>query len=218
MNKFNAIENKVNAAETTIEHAKSDLETTVQNEIGTLETKLETTKNNIEYTFGRDFGSLRSEVRTSTNTLSTQLKKLDQKFNNKVIFSAVKTDGQRSKPGQTITYNEVLGNAGTSFNKDTGAFTVQVPGLYMFTFTATTADNRYFAYIYIQKNNSDQFRIWHHNNRDEDNTNENLSGSWLMQLSAKDVVTLYHDGGSNLFADTTYAPIIFTGQLLLPDE
>ena len=123
----------------------------------------------------------------------------------------MRTSGNAIK-GQTITFSEVRGNVGSSFNKDTGEFKVEVPGLYFLTISATTRNHNYFTVINLVKNGSNEFQTWHQNEDSSNKTYENLSSSIMIQLSVGDVIKL------NLSANDLSSPFIFTGQLVLADE
>ena len=113
-----------------------------------------------------------------------------------------------------ITYTEVLGNAGSSFDKENGKFTVREPGLYMFTITATTKPDNDHARIYILKNDGPTIGVYY--GRNGGKGGDGLSGSMMLQLTVGDVIRLRNEGANEL---GTYVrtPIIFTGQLLLPE-
>ena len=106
----------------------------------------------------------------------------------KVCFSAMKTTGS-ARGG--ITYNYCPINKGNGMNPGTGKFTAPCGGIYSFTFTAVVLD----ATISFKKNGADQFALLESHKTCNVNPDKTISGSWMCQLNAGDVVNL-EQGGS----------------------
>ena len=132
----------------------------------------------------------------------------------KVVFSAERTVNHVST-GETITFTNLNINLGDGMNKDSGAFTVPLSGVYLFQFSGMTQNSLKYTHIYIMKNGIKHHNI-HYNNVNAA-TYELMSYSWSMVLAKDDTVSLkVHENGLYVAANHYY--IYFTGQLLFEHE
>ena len=127
----------------------------------------------------------------------------------------MKRDGKASA-GQTIKFSDVIGNTGRSFNKNSGEFTTVIPGIYFFTFSATSDASWSATEIDVMKNNQPDFVIAYNNRITSLRTQENMSYSWMMNLKAQDKIRL-RLRISNLDGSSKY-PVTFTAHLLFINE
>ena len=83
-------------------------------------------------------------------------------------------------------------------NARTGEFTAPVDGNYAFSFSALTATSNGFVGIEVSKNGDKMFKIQDGNDQSDQN---NISYSWMSQLSAGDKIKL-SVVGHRLYADS----------------
>ena len=128
----------------------------------------------------------------------------------KVIFSAVKTSGSNFNGDNT--YDDLVINLGNGFNAESGTFVVPVSGTYRMSFSGQSAFGKYdFTEVYVKKNESNIFHIWDSNEVEKADAN-NVSYTWLMNLSQGDRVKLWSH--NFLHADEKRYHITFTGELI----
>ena len=131
----------------------------------------------------------------------------------KIFFAAYRTSGNQDFSG-TITYDIADINEGAGFNKNTGTFRAPEGGTYGFTFSGTSSLNDpSVTYVRVYKDGNQQHGIGDFNAA---NWGNNLSSSWMMQLSKNEEVYLSVSAGK-LFASSSW-PVIFTGNLLKLDD
>ena len=127
----------------------------------------------------------------------------------KVIFSAVRDSGHNFRG--SITYDHLDVNLGSGFNTGSGTFTVPTSGTYRFTFSAQSGYVKFeHTVVYVKKNQRTIFKIGDYNNAADGDLN-NLSYTWLMNLTKNDRVKL--SSLHHLLANSDY-PVTFTGELL----
>ena len=129
------------------------------------------------------------------------------------MFAAVSTNG-RIVNGAIITFSQLHANIGSGLDKDTGLFNVPISGLYRFYFSAMTATDHHFTYVYVVKNDVKTIFI-HHNDRNDDgkNPNELLSYIWTMELNKGDTIKLKVE--NNALLASGHYPIFYSGELLI---
>ena len=145
---------------------------------------------------------------------------MTSKFNNKVVFAVENQNGQ-VKHEEIIKFSKIIANVGNDFNKDTGEFTTNIPGLYMFTLSGESNLEKHGLIVHVRKNGVKEFEIGYHSNNLETHFGnkriyESIASSWVMRLNSQDIVTLYTY--YNGFYTSSAFPLIFTGALLIPDE
>ena len=132
----------------------------------------------------------------------------------KAMFSSYKTSKDGNTIGATfdglITFDStILGD--DLFDKDTGMFTCETSGVYIFFFSG---EARYSTYIGVYKNDDRQMIL-----RDNATGNSyiNLSFTWTLEMVEGDKVHLQVDSG-NLYvdADVHSERIYFSGFLMKP--
>ena len=113
---------------------------------------------------------------------------------------------------QHITYDHLDVNLGSGFKTGSGTFTVPTSGTYRFTFSAQSGYVKFeHTVVYVKKNQRTIFKIGDYNNAADGDLN-NLSYTWLMNLTKNDKVELYSSYGY-LLANSDY-PVTFTGELI----
>ena len=135
-------------------------------------------------------------------------------MNEKVIFAAVRSSSGNLDSG-TITYDSLTTNIGNGMDASTGKFTAPTSGLYMFTFSAVSANkNTAEVTIQVQKNGSRIFVIDDEEDQKSGADERNIAYSWMFDLSNGDTVYLsMHTGG--LHTDSgNQDQAHFTGHLL----
>ena len=132
-----------------------------------------------------------------------------QVLETKVIFSAVKRSGGNFKGD--ITYDRLVVNIGGGFDTSSGVFVVPISGVYRLSFSAQSGHRKYeFTDVNVKKNGSLIFHIWDSNEGEKADAN-NISYTWMMNLSQGDRVNLNSD--NHLYADSDN-PVTFTGELI----
>ena len=110
-----------------------------------------------------------------------------------------------------ITYDRLNVNIGGGFDIGSGVFIVPTSGTYRLSFSGQTGWNKNeFTNIHVKKNGSRIFYIFDSNEADKADAN-NLSYTWLMNLTQDDRVNL--SSYNHLFADGERY-LTFTGELI----
>mgnify|MGYP001427044056 CR=1 FL=1 len=108
-----------------------------------------------------------------------------------------------------ITYDRLDVNIGGGFDIRSGVFVVPTSGTYRLSFSGQSGLHKYeYTHVNVKKNGSDVFAIWDSN---EAADNNNLSYTWVMNLSQGDRVNLSSD--NHLYADSINH-LTFTGELI----
>ena len=138
-------------------------------------------------------------------------------MNENVIFAAVRSSSGDMGSSGTITYDSLTTNIGNGMDSSTGKFTTPTSGLYMFTFSAVSANtNTADVTIVVKKNNIQLFVIDDEEGTSSGAKERNIAYSWMLNLSTGDIVHLemstggLHADASNAVADQVH----FTGHLL----
>ena len=127
----------------------------------------------------------------------------------KVIFSAVKASGGNFKGD--ITYDRLDVSIGGGFDIGSGVFVVPTSGTYRLSFSGQSGLHKYeYTHVNVKKNGSDVFAIWDSNEAEKADAN-NISYTWMMNLSQGDRVNL--SSNNHLNAASRY-PLTFTGELI----
>ena len=138
-------------------------------------------------------------------------------MNEKVIFAAVRSSSGDIGSSEIITYDSLTTNMGNGMDSSTGKFTTPTSGLYMFTFSAVSANkNTAEVTIYVHKNGAIIFLIDDEENEKSGANERNIAYSWMFNLSMDDTVHLEMASGG-LHADVAGAAgdqVHFTGHLL----
>ncbi|XP_077986857.1 complement C1q-like protein 2 isoform X1 [Glandiceps talaboti] len=133
----------------------------------------------------------------------------------KVAFT-VKRDASLSGTSseQTITYTGIILQENANIDINTGVFTCQVPGIYYFSFSFLSQNNKYLN-VKLKHNNSVQFGIF----QSSLSSYRTQSQSGMLHLNQGDEIKLVLDSGTNLgFHYSSSRPVnIFTGYLVYPD-
>ena len=136
-------------------------------------------------------------------------------MNEKVIFAAVRNSDINSGDG-AITYDSLTTNIGEGMVASTGTFTTPVAGLYMFTFSAISANsNTLEVTISVKKNGTQMFVIDDEESSLSGAKERNISYTWILDLSLDDTVFLeMNTGGLHVDSTANADQVHFTGQLL----
>ena len=127
----------------------------------------------------------------------------------KVIFSAVKNSGLNF--AGDITYDRLDVSIGGGFDIRSGVFVVPTSGTYRLSFSGQSGFDKYeYTYVNIKKNGSNVFAIYDSNTAEKADAN-NLSYTWLMNLSQGDRVNLSSNNHLNV---RSWYPLTFTGELI----
>ena len=138
-------------------------------------------------------------------------------MNEKVIFAAVRTSsGDMGSSSGTITYDSLTTNIGNGMDASTGKFTAPTSGLYMFTFSAVSANkNTAEVTIQVQKNGSRIFVIDDEEDKKSGANERNIAYSWMFDLSMGETVYLtMYSGGLHADVGNSHDQTHFTGHLL----
>ena len=128
----------------------------------------------------------------------------------KVIFNAVRNSGHDFRG--SITYDRLDVNFGNGFDIESGTFTVPTSGTYRFSFSGQSGyEKLVHTVVNVKKNGRTNFKIGDYNDAVKGDLN-NLSYTWLMNLTQNDKVKLYASYGY-LLANSDY-PVTFTGELI----
>merc|ERR1712004_688905 len=123
------------------------------------------------------------------DTEITQLKRRLTVLETKVIFSAVKNSAGNFKGD--ITYDRLDVSIGGGFDIGSGVFVVPTAGVYRLSFSAQSGAGKYdHTTVRVKKNGSRILTIWDSNEEDDVN---NISYTWVMNLTRGDRVNLYSD-------------------------
>ena len=110
-----------------------------------------------------------------------------------------------------ITYDRLDVSIGGGFDIRSGVFVVPTSGTYRLSFSGQTGSEKYeFTNVNVKKNGSLIFNIWDSNEGEKADAN-NLSYTWVMNLTQGDRVNL--SSQNHLFADGYYR-LTFTGELI----
>jgi len=160
--------------------------------------------------------ALEQKVDEKQDAMKQSLQDQVNKMNEKVIFAAVRSSSGNMDKG-TITYDSLTTNIGNGMDSSTGKFTTPTSGLYMFTFSAVSANtNTADVTIVVKKNNIQLFVIDDEEGTSSGAKERNIAYSWMLNLSTGDIVHLemstggLHADASNAVADQVH----FTGHLL----
>ena len=136
-------------------------------------------------------------------------------MNEKVIFAAVRSSSGDIGSSGIITYDSLTTN-GLHMDSSTGKFTTPTSGLYMFTFSAVSANtNTAEVTIGVRKNDSQLFVIDDEEDKKSGANERNIAYSWILDLSTDDIVYLdMSSGGLHADAGTGEDQVHFTGHLL----
>ena len=94
-------------------------------------------------------------------------------------------------------------------NINTGTFVAPKAGIYQFTFSALTGDNNGYVEVHVIKNGQ---KIFHIEDGNEKENNNNLSYVWMLILQRRDSIQL--KVGQHSLHSCGDDPIYFTGHLL----
>ena len=112
-----------------------------------------------------------------------------------------------------IAYNRVEVNEGNGFNKFNGRFTAPVSGIYAFTFSGISGNERSWTVVNVYKNNRLNHEMLDGNKAGDYN---NIGESWIMKLRRGDQIYLEVAHGKLSVGNQDF--VHFTGQLLKADD
>ena len=136
-------------------------------------------------------------------------------MNEKVIFAAVRSSSGNMGSSGTITFDSLTTNIGNGMDSSTGKFTTPTSGLYMFTFSAVSANtNTVEVTIYVKKNDVVLFVIDDEEDEKSGANERNIAYSWMLDLSTDDIVHLEMNTGGLHAEGGTSDQAHFTGHLL----
>ena len=152
---------------------------------------------------------LSSGMTDLSQQIVTKINEREAAVSEKIIFAVVRKSDIAA--GQNITFDTVIANIGESMDATSGTFTAKIRGLYMFTFTTVSQNDKGAVHIWVKKNGSNVFLIEDGNAENQ----SNISASWMLQLDQGDTILLQNSSGGNaLHGCPSQDWIIFTGQLL----
>ena len=136
-------------------------------------------------------------------------------MNEKVIFAAVRSSSGNMGSSGIITFDSLTTNIGNGMDSSTGKFTTPTSGLYMFTFSAVSANtNTVEVTIYVKKNDVVLFVIDDEEDEKSGANERNIAYSWMLDLSTDDIVHLEMNTGGLHAEGGTSDQAHFTGHLL----
>ena len=127
----------------------------------------------------------------------------------KVIFSAVRT--RRGNFWGAINYDILTINLGEGFDAGSGIFKVPTSGTYRFSFSAISGLFEYEGTVVGVKKNGEIIFVIRDSNEAEKADANNISYTWMMNLSENDRINLY--SREFLWASSN-SPVTFTGELI----
>ena len=111
-----------------------------------------------------------------------------------------------------ITYDRLDVNIGGGFDIRSGVFVVPTSGTYRLSFSGQSGLHKYeYTHVNVKKNGSDVFAIWDSNEAEKADAN-NISYTWMMNLSQGDRVNL--SSNNHLNAKNYRYLLTFTGELI----
>ena len=109
-----------------------------------------------------------------------------------------------------ITYDRLDVNIGGGFDIRSGVFVVPTSGTYRLSFSGQSGLHKYeYTHVNVKKNGSDVFAIWDSNEGEKADAN-NISYTWMMNLSQGDRVNL--SSYNHLNAKNYRYPLTFPGE------
>lgn len=142
---------------------------------------------------------------------------MENTVNTQVIFSAIRKVGSDEynnvNPGQAVTFNDIVANIGNGMEPSSGVFTCPVSGIYAFSLSAETYNERAVTTIDVYKNDNFQFRITDLNLGNQRNHN-NIGYSWTFSLEQGERVYLRMNDQSSGLVVRSGVLVWFNGQLL----
>ena len=111
-----------------------------------------------------------------------------------------------------ITYDRLEVSIGGGFDIRSGVFVVPTSGTYRLSFSGQSGAGKYeFTKVLVKKNGADVFAIWDSNEAEKADAN-NISYTWLMNLTQGDRVNLSSE--NHLNAKNYRYHLTFTGELI----
>lgn len=138
----------------------------------------------------------------------------DYKATQKVAFSALRTINSPLRPNQVIRFEKVITNANQNYEPRNGKFTCKVPGLYYFTYHASSRGNLCVNLMRGRDRDSLQKVVTFCDYAQ--NTFQVTTGGVVLKLEQEEVVHLQATDKNSLLG-IEGANSIFTGFLLFPD-
>uniref|UniRef100_A0A8D1G1D2 C1q domain-containing protein n=1 Tax=Sus scrofa TaxID=9823 RepID=A0A8D1G1D2_PIG len=136
----------------------------------------------------------------------------DYKATQKIAFSAKRTINTHLRPDQAIRFDQVITNANENYESRSGKFTCKVPGLYYFTYHASSRGN---LCVNLMCGREQVRKVVTFCDQVQ-NTFQVTTGSIVLKLEVEETVFLQATEKSSLLG-IDGANTIFSGFLLFPD-